>query len=319
MSRLFGENSVTARTGRPPQQWVFLPVNQPDRPDQGCVASASDHAEAQAYCVHEVRAGDPDRFFAALLAPSGVRDDLFALYAFHLEIAKTAELVSEPTLGLIRLQWWREALASRARGHPVAARMTDLLDQGLVAENALIGLIDAREADLEERPFADLDALDAYADATGAGLMRIAAGLLLAAQGGIWLEAAERTVQQAGRAWALTGLLRALAFRAARRHAVLPDGLFADPEAETERLFAGKTSPGIQAAIETVRRRAEAADTAARAGWGTVPAAARPALAYARLCRPYLRALARPGHDPLTAGPDLPVYGKIARLIWPGY
>ena len=70
------------------------------------------------------RKADPDRAIAALFAPLTARDDLFALFAFNGELARIADQVSEPGLGAIRLQWWRDALAraeaGEATGHPVA-------------------------------------------------------------------------------------------------------------------------------------------------------------------------------------------------------
>ena len=62
------------------------------------------------YCAGEVRRHNADRFFTTLLARKDHREDLFALYAFNLEISKTREIVSETMLGAIRLQWWREAI-----------------------------------------------------------------------------------------------------------------------------------------------------------------------------------------------------------------
>ncbi len=61
-------------------------------------------------CGRIVRENDPDRFFCTLFAPPAKREALFALYAFNHELARVAESVSEPMLGEIRLQWWREAL-----------------------------------------------------------------------------------------------------------------------------------------------------------------------------------------------------------------
>ena len=70
------------------------------------------------------RDADPDRAIATLFAPAGARDDLFALYAFNAELARIADQVTEPGLGAIRLQWWREAIergaSGEATGHPVA-------------------------------------------------------------------------------------------------------------------------------------------------------------------------------------------------------
>src|SRR5207249_10503855 len=72
-----------------------------------------------------VRRHDRDRFQTALFAPAARREALFALYAFNYEIARVRERVSEPTLGRIRLEWWRENIAAAYQGgavrhHPVA-------------------------------------------------------------------------------------------------------------------------------------------------------------------------------------------------------
>src|ERR1700759_2884419 len=58
-----------------------------------------------------LRQHDRDRSQTALFAPAERRDALFALYAFNYEVARIRESVREPMLGLIRLQWWRDALA----------------------------------------------------------------------------------------------------------------------------------------------------------------------------------------------------------------
>src|SRR5438552_16844209 len=66
-----------------------------------------------------VRRHDHDRYLSALFAPEPARAGLFALYAFNVEVAKTREVVREPILGSIRLQWWRDALAEIYGGGPV--------------------------------------------------------------------------------------------------------------------------------------------------------------------------------------------------------
>src|ERR1700731_1564648 len=59
-----------------------------------------------------VRRHDRDRFQTVLFAPAARREALFALYAFNYEIARVRERVSEPTLGRLRLEWWREIIAA---------------------------------------------------------------------------------------------------------------------------------------------------------------------------------------------------------------
>ena len=70
-------------------------------------------AQEYSYCGALLRRHDADRYLTALFAPGERREALFALYAFNLEIARMREAVSEPMMGLIRLQWWRDALEAR--------------------------------------------------------------------------------------------------------------------------------------------------------------------------------------------------------------
>src|SRR5208282_2825234 len=65
-----------------------------------------------------VRRHDRDRFVTALFAAPGRREALFALYAFNYEVARIREAVSEPLLGSIRLQWWREVIREINEGKP---------------------------------------------------------------------------------------------------------------------------------------------------------------------------------------------------------
>ena len=76
---------------------------------------------AAAYCEAEVRRDDPDRWLATLFLPEAARAPVHALLAFNGEIAKIRDLVSEPMLGEIRYQWWRDAMhrtAAAAGGNP---------------------------------------------------------------------------------------------------------------------------------------------------------------------------------------------------------
>ena len=54
------------------------------------------------------RAYERDRYLAALLSPAARRDDLLVLAAFAGDVGRIASSVSEPMMGAIRLQWWRD-------------------------------------------------------------------------------------------------------------------------------------------------------------------------------------------------------------------
>ena len=82
-----------------------------------------------AWCEALVRREDPDRWLASLFIPEAARRHVLALYAFNLEVARVREVVSEPMLGEIRLQWQRDALEKPddgdVRANPVAAALLD--------------------------------------------------------------------------------------------------------------------------------------------------------------------------------------------------
>ncbi len=126
------------------------------------------------------RAFERDRYLSALLAPRRARDDLVALAAFAGEIARIPASVSEPMLGEIRLQWWRDALGralggeGSATGHPIAdALAAALLRHGIGAES-IAPLIDAVGERLDDLPFADLAGLRRHLAQWHGGLFEVA-------------------------------------------------------------------------------------------------------------------------------------------------
>jgi 15-cis-phytoene synthase len=104
------------------------------------------------HCEMLVREQDKDRYLAALYAPEAKRPNLFALYAFDAELARIPHLVSEPAIGEIRLQWWRDTISSIYAGasqdHPVAAELFNAAKQAQWPEHALQDMIDASSAAL---------------------------------------------------------------------------------------------------------------------------------------------------------------------------
>jgi len=134
-------------------------------------------------CGELVRTGDPDRFRTALFAKPEDREHLFALYAFNLEIAKIAPMVSEPMLGEIRLQWWREALdqiygAAPVRAHEVTTPLAEAIRAANLPRAPFEALIDQRANDLDPAFPQDDAALYRYIEATAGGLTVLAAQIL---------------------------------------------------------------------------------------------------------------------------------------------
>src|SRR4051812_24518965 len=104
--------------------------------------------DAYAHCAVLVRTADRDRYLADLFAPEKARRHLFALHAFNSEVARVRDTTTDPTLGEIRLQWWRDALRGEAGGHPVATAVSETIAAFSLPVPALENLIEARTFDL---------------------------------------------------------------------------------------------------------------------------------------------------------------------------
>ncbi len=249
------------------------------------------------YCAEQVRRFDPDRYLTVLFAPAERRPSLFAIYAFNLEIAKTAEVVSEAPLGLLRLQWWRDILEAIEAGqesrHEVAEPLAEAVRRHGLDLALFASLIDAREFDLERRAPEDLAALEAYAEGTSANLLHLALQIL-----GVDAAPATAAGRHAGIAGALAGLLRAVPFHATAKRLYLPRDLSGAAGLRTGDLFELRSSPALCRVAEQVAACAREHLRAARALGGQVPRAARPALLGATLAEQDLARLARAGYDP---------------------
>lgn len=270
--------------------------------------------QAYAHCDALLRRDDPDRWLASLFLPAEKRPYVHALYAFSLEIARVRGLVSEPILGEIRFQWWREVLAgereSEAEAHPVAAALLDTLARYELPRDSLMGLIDARLFDLYDEPMPSVEMLEAYAAATSAQLFQPAA-LILDPKAGTELGEA---ASHAGIAYAVTGLLRALPWQAATGQVYIPKDMLDRQGALVEAARAGISSPALQNVLAElralVRQHLEkfAAIRIARAG------NAAGAFLPVSLCEAYLRQMEKRGYEPFETPIVMPQWRRQYRL-----
>lgn len=163
------------------------------------------------HCDAELARLDPERRLTTRFMAPDLRRRAVAVYAFNLEIARVREIVSEPTIGLIRLQWWRDAIAEaragRPRAHPVVHALMPFLDR--LPPSQVEALLTARERDLDDAPFEHMDALIDYARGTAGTTMELALAAIGVADG-VSVEAGAKV----GEAWGLLGALRLAPFEA---------------------------------------------------------------------------------------------------------
>lgn len=257
-----------------------------------------------------VRRLDPDRYLCALFAPKDRRADLLALYAFHLEVARIPELVREPILGRVRLQWWRETLdavfAGSPPAHEVAAALARAVQSRGLGRGEFERMLAAREFDLEPDPPEDMAALEAYVDATSGALQSLALDVL--APGAP--PPVRESVRDVAMAWGLTGLIRAVPFHARMGRVYLPKSLLARESLSAADVRAGRAAPGLKAVVRDVAARARELLTAGRRR--PAPEAARAVLLPAVLAESDLGRIARAGFDPFDPRIE---GGRIPRFL----
>ena len=252
---------------------------------------------------------DPDRRLAALFAPPEQRERLYALYAFNHELGRIADATSESLIGEMKLTWWRDAVADlyadppQPRRHDVTEALAGLIGRLPVGE--LQALVDARFEDISARPFETLDDVLDYVDATAVRLMRL---------GSIACEAEiePALLVVAGRAWGLTGLLRAFPHRASiGRAPVGGDALGeagATPAMLAQGLGAEKVAEARRPVVDAARDAARDLDAA-----GAMPPEAVPVIGYARLAGAYLDRLPA---NPYQLAPETNPLGRRLRMAW---
>ncbi|MEX1152526.1 phytoene/squalene synthase family protein [Parvibaculum sp.] len=267
-------------------------------------------SESMAASLEQVRRHDHDRFLTLLFAPMPARLSLIALYAFNLEIARIAETVTEPMMGHIRLQWWRETVEGLPKGETRGHMTAVALSESSIDVRQLQPLIDARERDLSEDVFEDLRALDDYAAKTSVAVMEIAARVL---GGDGKADAAADAIRHSGIAYALTGLLRALPVHASQGRLTMPADLLLKHNVDPHTILAGEMTEGLRAVIRDVADHAR--DHLANSRTVRLDPELLPALMPASLSDRYLDSVTSPGFDPFRERTDVPAFRRQLRLL----
>lgn len=250
------------------------------------------------------RAWELDRYLAALLAPRSVRQDLIAIAAFAGEVRRIPAFVSEPMMGEIRLQWWREALentdlATRS-GHPVADAVREAASRHALPLGLLMGFIDAEASGLHDEPMADDPALTAYLAKTEGALFELALRIL-----GRRDEAVHEAAVAAGQAYGLMRVLIELPALWAQGRILIPVTRLQAAGLTLEQVKAGisreRMAPVIAGLADESRRHLAEARRAARHFNRGQHVAFLPLA----VVEPYLRALERAERDPLREPIDI--------------
>lgn len=216
------------------------------------------------------RDGEIDRYIAALIAPTALRDDLVALAAFAAQIGHIPDAVREPMMGEMRLQWWRDALLlgvhGEASGHPVADAVSAVRERRRLDADMLEQVVDAVAEAFAGTPAGETawDGTQIMARFEGP-LFAIAAHI----HAGEPVKGCDLLFERAGVAYGLARSLCRLPFAIASGWPPLPPGIMtgetdvAGPAASVDVAAVGRLQTIARDALLEVRQRQGAAPSAA--------------------------------------------------------
>jgi 15-cis-phytoene synthase len=262
--------------------------------------------------IDAAKAGEPDRYLAALLAPEPPRQALLVLAAFAAEVARIAWAVREPAMGEIRLHWWRDALdapAELSTGSEVADAARSIARSDAQLATLLHAMIDGHAAQLGAQGFLGEDAFWEFVWKTE-GAQFAAAAHVLSGSG----EAVARAARTAGEAYGVARIMFTLPRSLAVGRLPLPQSRLTSGELSPEALRTGAGGAKLALLTRNLSDQASANLQSARRRVRKLPPAATAAFLPLALVRPYLRAAEASASGGFHSEPRIVPFGRVLRI-----
>jgi phytoene synthase len=281
--------------------------------------TARSDEKATSFVGEEVRRHDRDRFLTALFAPAECREDLWVLYAVNAEIARIRDGVSEPMLGHMKVQWWRDVIAAIREqqgapvGHPVAQALQQMMHRRILTKTWLAELLAARDEELDKGEIPTLAALEDHAERTAVRVAWLGLELL-----GVTDAVSRDAARRAALGYALCGVLRAVPFHAARNRLLLPRDLLGQGGITLTGLQSGSHMPALAAVAAEVAARADMHLDLARSLSRMADRRAGSVLLWGTVARSFRKTLARADNN-LFDRRVLGFRADVAPLIWASF
>ncbi|EJP67269.1 squalene/phytoene synthase [Beauveria bassiana ARSEF 2860] len=240
----------------------------------------ADIAGARKYCATELEKGDYDAHLIRRFAQPA-QDMYTALRALNLELVRLPDIVSNPTIGLMRIKFWQESIDKTFAGQPPREPICILLHQALLFMDQFADasskkslkfwisrLIRTREKHMDNRPFTSLATLEDYAENTYSTMMYATLASL-----GLRSMDVDHLASHIGKACGIVAVLRGVPLLAAPPAPIktpsgdvpptrdpsllLPLDIMAEEGVKEEEVFRqGPDAPGLQDAVFKVATRA---------------------------------------------------------------
>ncbi len=210
-------------------------------------------ADSAKYVAELVRAEDRDRYLTALFAPVSARQDVMTLYAANVEISKIRDAVSEPLIGQMKIEWWKNVIAAIydggdvPSGNPVVEELCRVIGARKLSRQNFDALLDARAEDMAEEGPQDVLALEVYAEGTSSRLIQLSLEVL-----GVRDAETMTAARHVGVAWALAGIIRAVLFHARANKLTLPNDLMQKYDLSGQDPFRKKNTDKLASVVADI-------------------------------------------------------------------
>ncbi|VAX04580.1 Phytoene synthase [hydrothermal vent metagenome] len=240
---------------------------------------------------------DHDRYLTILYSPAEKRSALFALYAFNYEISKIREVVSEPMLGEIRLQWWREAIEGIFQGdmrnHEVIPTLSAAITQNEICRDSLMTIIDGRAQDLYDEALKNNAELEKYLSQTAGKLSCLAVHIL--GQRDI-----DDLAQRLGIAWGYLGIIRAVPYHLSLKKNYIPADLMNKYGLSHAKFLSPDGAAETKSIIQALCHQAQQHLDHITANKGRIETTSRSAFLLTSLARSYLQTIKKADFNPFV-------------------
>ncbi|KAJ4362414.1 hypothetical protein N0V83_010507 [Neocucurbitaria cava] len=238
---------------------------------------------ARAYCANLIRKYDAPSHILQTFIPQPSRDAYLAIRAFNVDVARVADTTSTPTVGKMRMQFWRDTVSKALAGTPpkepvailLASAAEDLRERSggkaRLSKNWFHRIINTREQYLGNPPYPTLSALESYAENTYSTMLYLTLSALPQAS-----ITTDHVASHIGKAMGIAAVLRGIPLIAfppqqplgtansitgqagpTQGAVLLPLDVMAEANVREEDIFRqGASAPGLRDAVFIVATRA---------------------------------------------------------------
>ncbi|CAG8440960.1 4292_t:CDS:2 [Dentiscutata heterogama] len=242
------------------------------------------------YCSDLVRKHDPENYLVSMFYPKHLQKVYYTIRAFNLELVMVRDSVSNPQIGKIRMQFWRDTIDNVFKGkppqQPIAQALFNALETCRLSPLFFKRVIDEREANLDDLPYFSIKDLESYGENTASCLLYLHLESL-----NVKDMQADHAASHIGKAIGIVTILRAFPYLASKRRMLLPTELIAKHNISQEEIFRSGPVKGLDDVVFEIATLAHDHLLTARSFLPYIPGQALPALLSAVPCDLYLKRL----------------------------